>query len=270
LKSDKLGIIAGNGLYPIAMARAARAAGVSSIVAAAFENETDPKLAELVDDIEWMRVGQLTRLISFFSKRDVHRAVMAGQIAPQNLFQLRPDIKALILLGKLKRRNAETIFGAIADELARANVTLLSATTYMEDYLAQPGQLAGPRLSVRQEEDVTFGFSIAKEIARLDIGQTVVVKNGTVIAVEAFEGTNETIRRGGSLARKGAVMVKVSKPRQDFRFDVPVIGSVTLQHAHDARLSAIAVEAGRTLLLDREALIKLSERHRIALVARSV
>src|SRR5205823_2803410 len=174
-----LGIIAGNGTYPFAMARAARAAGVARIVAVAFQNETDPTLASLVDEIETMRVGQLGRLITFLNKSGVREAVMAGQIAPGNLFDLRPDLKALVLLGKLKTRNAESIFGAIADELAKAGVTLLPATTYMERDLATAGRIAGPKLSRREEQDVEFGFGIAKEMTRLDIGQTIVVKSGT-------------------------------------------------------------------------------------------
>ncbi len=260
-----LGIIAGNGTYPLAMARAARAAGVSRIVAAAFQNETDPALAPLVDEIEWMRVGQLGRLISFFKKAAVPEAVMAGQIAPGNLFDLRPDLKALVLLGKLKERNAESIFGAIADELAKAGVTLLPATTYMDGDLAKAGLIAGPRLSKREEQDVAFGFSIAKETSRLDIGQTIVVKSGTVLAVEAFEGTNDAIKRGGLLGRKEAIVIKVSKPNQDFRFDVPVVGPQTLATASDAKIRVIAVEAGKTLLLEKEKLLTLADEHRISI-----
>ncbi len=252
------------------MARAARAAGVQRIVVAAFQNETDPALADLVDEIEWMRVGQLGRLISFFKKAHIQNAAMAGQINPKNLFDLRPDIKALLILGKLKTRNAETIFGAIGDELAKAGTTLVPATTFMEDCLAQPGLIAGPRLDKREEQDVRYGLGIAKEISRLDIGQTVVVKNGTVLAVEAFEGTNAAIRRGGELGRKDAVMVKVSKPGQDFRFDVPVVGPQTLETARDAHLRVIAVEAGKTLLLEKETVFALAEKHRISIVGQNL
>ena len=247
------------------MARSARKAGVRRIVAAAFQNETDPVIAELVDEIEWMRVGQLGRLISFFKKCKVQHAAMAGQINPKNLFDLRPDIKALLVLGKLKTRNAETIFGAIGDELAKAGTTLVPATTFMEDWLAQPGLIAGPRLDKREEDDVRYGLQIAKEVSRLDIGQTVVVKHGTVLAVEAFEGTNAAIKRGGELGRKDAVMVKVSKPDQDFRFDVPVVGPQTLETAREAHLRVIAVEAGRTLLLEKEQLAALAGEHRISI-----
>ena len=259
-----LAIVAGNGVYPFAMARAARAAGVQKLAVVAFQNETDPKLADLVDDMEWMRVGQLGRMLGYLKKSGTQHAVMSGQIHPKNLFDLRPDLKALVLLGKLQTRNAESIFGAIAAEMHAIGVDLLPATTYMEEYLASPGLIAGPKLSRRENEDIAYGFHIAKETSRLDIGQTVVVKAGTVLAVEAFEGTNAALKRGGELGRKDAVMVKVSKPNQDFRFDVPVIGPLTLDAAKEARLRVIGVEAGRTLLLEPERLRKMADDYRIS------
>src|SRR6478672_2410650 len=187
---EKLGIIAGNGIYPQLLADGARRAGVEKIVAAAFLDETDPVLERRVNVLEWMRVGQLGRLLKFFRSQDIHHAIMAGQIAPKNLFDLRPDLKALLLLGKLNQRNAESIFAAIADELAKVDVDLLPATTFLEDSLASAGLITGAKLSRREEEDVDLGWKMAKEIARLNIGQTVVVKKGTVVVVEAFEGTN--------------------------------------------------------------------------------
>jgi DUF1009 family protein len=215
-----------------------------------------------------MRVGQLNRLLKFFSQNKVHDAIMAGQIAPKNLFDLRPDWKALLLLGKLKQRNAESIFVAIADELAKVDVDLLPATTFLEDSIAPVGLIAGGKLSRREEEDVDLGWKIAKEMARLDVGQTVIVKNGTVVAVEAFEGTNDAIRRGGGLAREAAVMIKVAKPNQDMRFDVPVIGVETIRIAAEAKLRVIAVDAGKTLLLERDAVVNLADRSKISIVAR--
>jgi DUF1009 family protein len=259
-----LAIIAGNGTYPLAMARAARAAGVQRIVAAAFHNETDTELAALVDEVEWMRVGQLGRLLAFLKKSETRHAVMSGQIHPKNLFDLRPDTKALLLLARLRERNAESIFGAIADEMAEAGIELLPATVYMGDHLAAAGLIAGPKLSRRETDDLRYAFRIAKETSRLDIGQTVVVKAGTVLAVEAFEGTDAAIKRGGELGRKDAVMVKVSKPHQDFRFDVPVIGPLTLETAHASRIRVIGVETGKTLLLDRETLLGLAAKRRIS------
>jgi DUF1009 family protein len=265
---DVLGIIAGNGVYPRLLAESARKAGVKKIVAAAFTDETDPVLAQHVDLVEWVRVGQLSRLLKFFREQDIHHAIMAGQIAPENLLDLRPDWKALLVLAKLKQRNAESIFAAIADELAKVDVDLLPATTFLEDSLAPTGLIGGSKLSRREREDVDFGWKIAKEIAGLDIGQTVILKNGTVLAVEAFEGTNDAIKRGGALARKGAVMIKVPKPNQDMRFDVPVIGVETVRVAAEVGLRVIAVEAGRTLLLERDAIIDLANRSNISIVAR--
>jgi len=248
------------------LVEAARKAGVKKIVVAAFTDDTDPILGQQVDILEWMRVGQLGRLLKFFRSQDIHHAIMAGQIAPKNLFDLRPDLKALMLLGKLKERNAESIFAAIADELAKIDVDLLPATTFLEDSLARSGLIAGPKLSSRQEHDLELGWSVAKEIARLDIGQTIVIKNGTIVAVEALEGTNDAIKRGGTLAGEGAVMIKVSKPNQDMRFDVPVIGVETVRIAAESGVRVIAVEAGKTLLLERDAVVNLAEAASISIV----
>lgn len=265
---DALGIIAGSGAYPLLVADAARKAGVKRIVAAAFAGETDEKLEHQVDEIHWMRVGQLGKLLSCFRDAEVRHALMAGQIAPKNLFDLRPDWKALLLLTRLKRRNAETIFGAIADELEKVDVRLLPATSFLEEYVAPPGVIAGRTPTRREDDDITFGFEIAKEMSRLDIGQTVVVKDGTVLAVEAFEGTNEAMKRGGALGRKGAVMVKVAKPNQDLRFDVPVIGVETLRIAAEANVRVIAIEAGQTLLLEKDDLISFATRANVSVVGR--
>ncbi len=263
-----LGLIAGNGVYPRLLAQAARKSGVKQIVAAAFTNETDPALAQYVDVIEWLRVGQLGKLLKTFRDANVRQAVMAGQIAPRNLFDLRPDWKALLILARLKQRNAETIFSAIAEELRKIDIDLLPATSYLEDQLASLGLIAGPKLSRRENEDVDLGWKVAKEIARLDIGQTVIVRHGTVLAVEGFDGTNETIQRGGKLAPK-AVMVKVAKPSQDMRFDVPVIGVETIRVAAEANIRVVAVEAGKTLLLEREAIVDLARRANISLLGHS-
>jgi len=265
---ETLGIIAGNGVYPRLLADAARRAGVKRVVAAAFTNETDDRLVPMVDQVEWMRVGQLARLISYFRKAGVVNAIMAGQIAPQNLFDLRPDWKMLFLFARLKRRNAESIFAAIGDELATAGVTLLPATSFLEDSLAPAGLIAGRKLTHREEDDVSFGFEIAREVSRLDIGQTVIVRNGTVLAVEGFEGTNEAIKRGGALGGKNALVVKVAKPGQDMRFDVPVIGVATIEVAAEAHIRVIAVEAGRTLLLEKETVIARAKESGMSIVAR--
>jgi len=264
----QLAIIAGNGIYPRELARAARTAGVQRIFAIAFEGETDAMLAELVDEICWLRVGQLSRMLASLRDSKIRSAMMAGQIAPRNLFDLHPDWRALLLLARLKRRNAESIFRAIADELQKIGVTLLPATTFLEDFLVTRDLIAGPKLSRREKSDVDFGWEIAQKIAALDIGQTVIIKNGTVLAVEGLEGTNETIHRGGKLAGSGAVVVKVAKPDQDMRFDVPVVGPETISVAAEAKIRVIALEAGRTLILAKEMVLATAEKARIALFGR--
>lgn len=264
-----IALIAGNGIYPETFVTAARKAGVKRLVAAAFLNETKPELANQVDAIEWFRVGQLGKMISFFKKQEIRQAVMVGQIAPKNLFDLRPDMRTLLMLARLKQRNAETLFGGIADELAKDGITLLPATSFLEHLMPEAGQIAGPQIKARRWEDAHYGFSIAKESSRLDIGQTVVVKNGTVLAVEAFEGTNEAVKRGGALGRGGATMVKVSKPNQDLRFDVPVIGPDTIRQAAAAGVDVIAIEAGMTLLLGLEELKNECSKLKISVIALS-
>lgn len=262
-----IGLIAGNGIYPETFAAAARRAGVRRLVAAAFEDETRPSLVEKMDATAWFRVGQLGKMIKFFKEQSVNQAVMVGQIAPKNLFDLRPDIRTLLMLARLKQRNAETLFGGIAAELAKDGITLLPATTFLEHLMPAPGLVAGPKIKERRWEDARFGMGIAKESSRLDIGQTVVVKKGTVLAVEAFEGTNEAVKRGGQLGRGDATMVKVSKPRQDMRFDVPVVGPDTIQTAAEAGVNVIAVEAGKTLVLDWDEVVSRCERLKVTLLA---
>ena len=262
-----LGLIAGNGQYPMRCAEAARRAGIARIVAVAFEGETEKDIETRADEVVWLKVGQLDRLIGAFRDRGVGEAVMVGQIAPRNLFRdLRPDLRMTALLARLKVRNAETIFGAVAAELEKDGIRLIDARTYLEDSLTPVGHVAGPRLSPEQNEDVRFGVRIVRAVSALDIGQTVVVKRGTVLAVEAFEGTDEAIRRGGRLGGGHAVVVKASKHAQDMRFDVPVVGSRTLDVARESGADVLAVEAGRTLLLDRPELKVRARRFRISLV----
>ena len=262
-----IAMIAGNGIYPETFVKAARNAGVKKLVVAAFINETKPELAEIVDAIEWFRVGQLSKMISFFVRHGAGQSVMVGQIAPKNLFDLRPDLRLLMMLARLKRRNAETLFGAISDEMAKDGIKLLPATTFLEHLMPERGHVAGPAIKKRRWEDADYGFKIAKESSRLDIGQTVVVKNGTVLAVEAFEGTNEAVKRGGAMGRGGATMVKVAKPGQDMRFDVPVIGPDTVRTAADAGVDLIAVEAGMTLLLGLDELQQECLQRKVSVIA---
>ena len=247
-----IGVIAGNGIYPETFVRAARREG-ARLIAAAFKGETKEEFAETVDDLKWFRVGQLGGVIKFFRKHGVTEAIMVGQIAPRNLFDLWPDLRTLKVLHAVKERNAESLFGAIAAELQKDGITLLPATTFLEDQMAGEGHLFGPVPGERDWEDIRFGHNIVKQTSALDIGQSIVVRRGTVLAVEAFEGTDECIRRGGKLGKGTDVtLVKVSKPNQDMRFDVPVIGPKTIDSCREAGVGTIAVEAGKTLFLGRE------------------
>jgi DUF1009 family protein len=264
---NTLGIIAGNRTLPLVFARQARAMGVKKLAAVAFEGETDPALAALVDDIIWLKVGQLSRMISALTSRGITQCVMVGQIAPKNLFDLRPDLRAMALLLKLKEKNAHTIFGAIANELKKDGVELIEATPWLEPLMPRRGFAMGPKPSPRQQDDVAFAYRIAKEISRLEIGQIVVVKNGAVLAVEAFEGTDKCLARGGELAgsKGGAVAVKVAREKHDLRFDIPCLGPQTLEICASVKISVLALEPGKTLVLEQEACARLASQHGITL-----
>jgi hypothetical protein len=261
-----LGLIAGNRSLPLEFARQARATGVKRLVAVAFEKETDPALAQFVDEIVWLKVGQLSKMISAFTDRDVRQCVMVGQIVPKNLYDLRPDLRAMSVLLRLKEKNAHTIFGAIAEELKKDGVELIEATPWLKPLMPPAGFQLGPKLSAEQKADVDFGFRIAKETAQLEIGQTVVVKSGVVLAVEGFEGTDQCLARGGKLAGKdgGAVAVKVAKLNHDMRFDIPCVGAQTLETCAASGVAVLALEAGKTLLLEQETCGQLAEKNKIS------
>jgi hypothetical protein len=267
LALESIGLIAGSKSLPFEFARLARAAGVKRIVCVAFEGETDPELAKLVDEIVWMRVGQLGKLIKAFTERGVKQCVMAGQIAPKNLFELRLDLRAMAAFIKLKEKNAHTIFGAIVNELQKDGVEVVEATPWLAPIMPSTGFHLGPKLSDEQREDIAFGFRIAKEISRLEIGQSVVVKNGTVLAVEGFEGTDKCLARGGELSGKdgGAIAVKVAKVGHDMRFDIPCFGPKTLETCAAVKISVLAVESGKSILLERDAVEQLVQKNKITI-----
>ncbi len=263
-----LGIIAGNRQFPQIFAREARQAGVKHLVAVAFEGETDPAIEPLVDLVVWMKLGQLGKLIGAFQENKVRDIVMVGQIAPTNLFSnLRLDLRMTLLLAKLKRRNAETIFGAIGEELAKDGMKLVPHADYLQRLIPKAGVLTKRKPNAEEREDFEFGFRIGKSIAALDVGQTVVVKRGTVLAVEAFEGTDAALLRGGDLGNGDSVAVKVTKPGQDMRFDIPCIGCGTIETLRKAKITAMAIEAGKTLLLELEDLLKMANESKIAIEA---
>lgn len=261
-----IGVIAGSGIYPETFVAAARKHGVK-LVMAAFKGETKEALGEQVDAIKWFRVGQLGGVIKFLRRQKATEAIMVGQIAPRNLFDLWPDLRTLKVLHSVKERNAESLFGAIAGELAKDEIELLPATTFLEEDLAKEGLLFGPDLGERDWEDVEFGKKIVKQTSALDIGQSIVVRRGTVLALEAFEGTDACIRRGGELGKgRNVTLVKVSKPNQDMRFDVPVIGPNTIETCREAGVGVIAVEAGRTLFLGLDEIARKCAEGKISVV----
>lgn len=250
-------LIAGQGLYPRLMAEAIRRAGVP-LRLVAFEEETPAELVASVEENNrrLLKVGQLGHMLRALRDFGAGYAVMAGQITPRRLFSgLHPDLKAATLLLSLRRRNAETIFGAIAREIEELGVGLLDARAFLDPHLATAGGMTGGRFPV-ENDHVNHGVQIARECARLDIGQGCVVREGTVLAVEAFEGTDEMIRRAGTFRTKGALFVKTVKPGQDWRFDVPCFGLRTLETMREAGIAAAALEAGRVLMLDKPAVLK--------------
>ena len=266
---DTIGLIAGNRSLPLLFARQARAQGVKRLVAVAFEGETDPQLAALVDDIVWLKVGQLSKMISAFTKRGVRHCVMLGQIAPRNLFDLRPDFRALALLLKLKEKNARSIFGAICDELKKDGIEIVEPLPWLRPLMPVAGFALGPAMSRAQQGEAAFGFRIARQISRMEIGQTVVVKDGAVLAVEAMEGTDQCLRRGGALAGKagGAVAVKVAREKHDLRFDIPCIGLSTVEACREAKIAALAFEAGMTLVLEQDQIGPMARENNLSIAA---
>lgn len=265
-RTKPVALIAGQGLYPVLVASAIRRAGVP-LRLIAFEEETPPDLyASFADaDRRMLLVGQLGKMLRSLEDFGAGSAIMAGQITPRRLFKgLHPDLKATRILFSLKRRNAETIFGAIAAEIEKLGISLLDARSFLDDQLASPGCMTGRSFPI-DDEYLTHGVQIARECARLDIGQGCVVRKGTVLAVEAFEGTDEMLRRAGGFKTDGALFVKTVKSGQDYRFDVPCFGQRTLETMREAGLMAAALEAGRVIMLDKPSVLAQAKTWGIAL-----
>jgi DUF1009 family protein len=259
-------LIAGQGIYPALVAQAIRAAGIP-LRLVAFDEETRPELIASFPESErrTLLVGQLGKMLKSLQEFDAGYALMAGQITPKRLFKgLHPDLKATKILFSLKRRNAETIFGAIAQEITDLGVTLLDARSFLDAHLATPGIMTGRNFPIEQDY-IDHGIHIARECARLDIGQGCVVRKGTVLAVEAFEGTDEMIRRAGTFKTDEALFVKTVKARQDYRFDVPCFGMKTLETLRESGMKAAVLETGRVLMLDKPAVIAQAKSWGIAL-----
>lgn len=267
IENRKIGLIAGNGKFPLIFAQEAKRVG-TEVVALAIKKETSPSLENLVDRIHWVNVGQLGDLIEICKKEGITRAVMAGQVRHTRLFgQVRLDARAMALLAGVKDKKANSLLGAVADELLREGIELIDSATYLSHLLPSPGILTRRKPTQNEWRDIEFGHKMAKEIAGLDIGQTVVVKDQTVLAVEGMDGTDRTIKRGGKLGRGDVVVVKVSKPQQDRRFDLPIVGERTVEVLKQAKAKVLAFSARSTILLDREKVVKNANQNGISLVA---
>jgi len=266
MNPQPIGLIAGGGQFPLLFARAARKRG-RAVVAAAHVNESDPSLASEVDHLCWVKLGQLGKIINHFKKNGVTEAVFAGAITKTRIFKdVLPDFKGLSLWNKIDARQDDAILRAVAQTLEQEGIRVLASTIYLEHLLFPAGVLTRKKPSAGEVEDIRFGWNIAREIGRLDIGQCVVVRDRTVLAVEAIEGTDAAIRRGGKLADRGAVVVKLKKPGQDFRFDLPATGSATIATLAEVGGRVLAVEAGQSLLFDREAMILAADQAGISVV----
>ncbi len=262
-----LTLIAGQGRYPILVAEKARTAGIP-VRLIGFDEETAPELVAIFPESERriIKVGQLGKMLKALSEFDSGYALMAGQITPKRLFKgLHPDLKAAQILFSLKRRNAETIFGAIAAEIEALGVTLLDARSYLDDQLASVGSMTGRKFPI-PEEYLSHGIHIARESARLDIGQGCVVRKGTVLAIEAFEGTDEMLRRAGSFKTDESLFIKTVKAQQDYRFDVPCFGLRTLETMKEAGLKCAALESDKVILIDKPAVIEQARSWGISLL----
>lgn len=264
---EKIGLIAGNGIFPLEFARAAREKGLS-VIAVAHEGETREDLASLVDAIFWVKVGQLGKIIAIFKEQGIKDVLMAGGIKKTRLFGgAAPDLRGIAFLARMLYKKDDAMLRGVAEELESEGITVRESTLYLPNLLAPAGVLTRRKPSRDEQRDIEFGWQMAKEIGRLDIGQTIVVKDQAVLAVEAIEGTDEAIRRGARFCKEGAVVVKICKPTQDFRFDLPAVGTETIRIMREVKASCLAVEAGKTVLFERDQVVRDAERAGISLVA---
>jgi len=265
----KIGLIAGNGQFPLLFAQAARQKGWQ-VHAAAYRDETDPLLTQHVASMEWFYLGQIKRLIKYFRQQGVQRAVMLVGITKTRMFtNVRPDIKAISLVAAMRHTHDDAILRAFAEVLEDEGIQIRASTFLLPELLASPGVWTRRKPSRSENEDICLGWKIAKEIGRLDIGQCVVVGGGSILAVEAIEGTDATIQRGGKLGKGQAVVVKVCKPTQDTRFDIPAVGLATIETMHAAGVKALAVEAGKAVVFDRDAMIAKADDYGMSIIALS-
>jgi DUF1009 family protein len=263
---ERIGLIAGSGQFPIIFSRAARQKGLK-VYAVAHVGETDPGLEDLVEAIKWVKIGQVKKLVAFLKQNDVSNAVMVGGITKTKMFSgVRPDLTALKILATMDHTQDDGLLRAFAGELEKEGITVRASTFLLPELLAQEGCWTRRKPNKSEMADVHFGWRIVKEIGKLDIGQSVVVRDGSVMAVEAIDGTDATIQRGGKLGREKTVVVKASKPSQDMRFDVPAVGLKTIETMINVGASVLAVEAGKSVVFDKDEMVALADRNRIAII----
>lgn len=265
---EKLGILAGAGKLPVECARAAKEMGYE-VYAVGLLRETDPEIAEFAADFQSISVGQLDAILNYLQSKDLHLITMIGKVTKELLFNggVIPDARMLQLIMSLPNRSDDTIMLAFVRELAKAGMETFDQTALIRKLMPHRGTITKREPTEEERQDMDFGLLIAKELGRLDIGQTVVVKNRAVMALEAIEGTDACILRGGKLANGGAVIAKVSKPKQDNRFDVPTVGYKTVEIMVEAGAVALAIEADKTLLVEREKMVALADEKGITIVA---
>ncbi len=264
---DRIGLIAGSGQFPVLFARAALEKGWR-IHAAAYKDEADPNLSAYVSSLEWFYVGQIKKMIRYFKDHKVTQAVMMGAISKPKMFtHVRPDTKAIALIAGMRHTHDDALLRGFADLLHKEGIQIRPSTFLLPEMLAPDGVWTKRKPSKKELKDIDLGWSIAKEIGRLDIGQCIVIRDGSVLAVEAIDGTDATIARGGELGRGRAVVIKVCKPHQDMRFDVPAVGLKTIETMHKADIRTLAIEAGKAVVFDRHAMIQLADKHGISIVA---
>ena len=263
----KLGLIAGNGTFPFLVLEGAQKAG-AQVAVAAIREETDPQIEKVSDNVTWVGVGQLGKLLRFFKKEGVEKAIMAGQVKHVQIFSSSiPDLRMVKMLLRLPRKNTDALIGAVANELASEGIELIDSTYFLQEHLPQPGGLTKRKPDERERGDIEYGLEVAHEIARLDLGQTIVVRDRACVAIEAMEGTDAVIRRAGDLVRGRLTVVKIAKPDQDMRFDVPVVGLSTIQTMIDAGATCLCLTAGKTLMFERDQMRQLADKNKIAIVA---
>jgi DUF1009 family protein len=264
---ESLIIISGRDAYPRMLAKAARAAGVRRIVVVGFKGETNREMIALADESHWLPLGSMRIFLDTLKSTGIKQAVMVGQIGMHNVFHLRLDKLAKELYRALETRNAHTIYGGVADEIEKLGIEVLPGNSFMECYTPEVGLLSKRSPTEREQADIDLGLKLVKGTSDFEIGQTVAIKEGIIIAVEAWEGTNQTIKRAGKVGKAGTVIVKVPKVGHDMRFDIPVVGTKTLKVMKHAKASCLAVEAGKTILLEKEKLIRLADQYDMAFVA---